>query len=156
MDAIYTKERNRLEKLNARHYKILDLRMAGWKIQQIAGHLGMTRQQVSLVVNSPTFEHEFALQRARKEEIRDTEDVRGEDEVKTVLVEGAKKAAEKLVSTIGSDQEKNAIRSAAEILDRTGYAKTQRVEGGESQQIVVIGSDELSRLTKALEMDNRT
>ena len=158
MDGLYQKNRmSGIEKLNGRHYKILDLRIEGWKIQQIADHLGMHRNQVSIIVNSPTFEHEFALRRARKEETADAESTSGVDEVKKALQEAALAAANKLVTNLSapSASVKEMSHAAEAILDRTGYPKTQRQEGGSSQQIVVIGAEKLEKLTEALEMDGR-
>lgn len=158
MDGLYQKNRiSGIEKLNGRHYKILDLRIEGLGIQQIADHLGMHRNQVSIIVNSPTFEHEFALRRARKEETMDSESTAAVDEVQRALQEGALLAAEKLVKTIKSPgaSDRDAGHAAEAILDRTGYPKTQRQEGGGGQQIVVIGADKLEKLTEALEMDGR-
>jgi len=158
MAELYQKNRrNIVEKLNGRHYKILDLRVEGWTVQQIADHLGMHRNQVSIVLNSPTFEHEFALRRARREETVDIESAVGVDEVQKALQEGAREAAQKLVRTVKNPTatDRDACHAAEAILDRTGYPKTQRQEGGGSQQIVVVGADKLEKLTEALEMDRR-
>lgn len=146
---------NKIKKLNSRHFKILDLCILGKTTNQIAELLGMKRAQINLIINAPNFQHELAMRRERFEEQQFDEIKNNEDEVANTLREGAIAAAEKLVLGIDSPDDTLAIRSATEILDRTGYPKTQRVDGA-AKTVVVINNSDADRLRESLELDRVT
>lgn len=141
-----------LEKLNPRHFKILDLCVLGWTISDIAKHLGMANSTISTITNSPSFQHEFAIRREKYEEQFDSKSVDNINDVTDALKAGALSAANKLVSSLNSSDAALGLRSATEILDRTGHPKTQRTEGT-GPAVVVINSLDASRLSETLNMD---
>lgn len=145
---------NAIRALNQRHFRIIDLALLGRTNKDIAQELNMSAAQVSHVLNSPNIEHEFAVRRARIEEQTDEQIVSGEDEVTKALREGAVAAARKLVTAVNSPDEALAVRASGDILDRAGYPKVQKREGGGNQTTLVVGSGDISRLTETLEMDN--
>lgn len=49
--------------LNQRHYKILDLALSGHNGKQIAEQLNISSQMISVIINSPSFQHELSLRR---------------------------------------------------------------------------------------------
>ena len=144
-----------IEKLTPRHYKILDYCIAGYTQQQISSALGMQHRQVGVIINSPSFQHQFALRRKQTELIQDTNNASAIDEVKQSLQLSAKAAADKLISGISSFDEKIALKSATEILDRTGYPKEQKVSGDDSKLQITINSVDFKALKEALQLDSK-
>ena len=143
-----------LKALNQRHYRILDLAVLGRTNAEIARELQMSEGQVSIILHSPQFQHEFAIRRESIVEHADEQLVDGEDEVTKALREGAVDAAKKLVESVNAADRSLAVRASGDILDRAGYPKVQKREGGGGQQTVIISSSDISRLTESLEMSS--
>jgi len=141
-----------LQKLNPRHFKILDLCLDGLQAVDIARHLKMTPTQINNIIRSPSFQHQFAVRRKQREDTQDASAVSEIDHVKNLLKENTEKAANKLIASIDSNDEKIAIKSASEILDRGGYPsiKEQRIQ--DNSVNIVINSEELSVLKDSLAM----
>jgi len=137
-----------------RHFKIVDLAVKGLTAKQIADQLNIGQPQVSVILNSPTFKHEFALRRAMYEEKTTQEQVDGEDEIVKTLKEGARAAAEKLVGHIESPESSISLRSCTEILDRTGYAKKPDQTVINTGATIILASDDASRIVDSIEMDS--
>lgn len=138
--------------LTLRHYKIVDYAIRGLTPNQIAEKINMSRSQVSVIMNSPTFKHECAIRRAIYEEKVDNKTVEEEDEVVKALKEGAINAAKKLVGHIESDNDKVSVRSCEAVLDRTGYAKKEDAKIAIGPTIII---DEKSakRIVESIELD---
>jgi len=117
-----------LQKLNNRHYKIIDFCLRGFTNRQIAEQLSITDQAVSIIINSPIFKHELALRRSALSEIKDERIAVEEDDVARTLRDGAIKAAAKLVlnTNCGNPGAENSACEA--ILDRTGYSRVTKQE----------------------------
>src|ERR1019366_436897 len=49
-----------IQRLAPRHYKIMDLALAGYRTKDIAQALSMTPQSISLIMNAPLFQHELS------------------------------------------------------------------------------------------------
>jgi hypothetical protein len=143
-----------IRQLNQRHFRILDLAVRGRTNAEIARELQMSEGQVSTVINSPNFQHEFALRRERVTRQADEEMIDAEDEVDKVLREGAIKAARKLIDAVDTGEMPIAVKASSDILDRTGHPKVQVQKGSGSQQTVVISGGDIGRLTESLEMAN--
>ena len=62
--------------LNPRHLKILDLCLLGWANRDIANHLDMGENQISVIKNSPSFKHEFAMRRTNLEKHKNEKEVK--------------------------------------------------------------------------------
>jgi hypothetical protein len=107
---------------------------------------------VSIIVNSPTFKHEFAMRRAIQENIADQRQVDEDDTVEKTLKEGARKAAEKLVGLIDSDEESISVKSCAEVLDRSGHGRVKeaQVPGGPT---IIINTDDAKIIQQTIEME---
>lgn len=115
----------------------------------------MSRNQVGIIVKSPSFQHQFSIRRANVEEIQDERSVGAIDEVREVLQKSAKLAAERLVDGIGSNNENIAIKSATELLDRSGYPKEQKVSGDKDVgTTIIIEAKQMAVLTESLNLDN--
>lgn len=139
--------------LTLRHYKIVDYAIQGWTPNQISEKLKMSRSMVSVVMNSPTFKHECALRRAIYEDKIDDKTITDEDEVTKALREGAISAAHKLVGHIESTDDKVSVRSCAEVLDRTGYAKKEDTKIAIGPTII-INEKSAKRIIESIELDN--
>lgn len=140
-----------IQKLNQRHYKILEFCLRGWTVKQIAEHLHMSPQQVSVVIKSPTFDHQLAIRRAKVEGMVNQSVVSADDEVTDALRKGAKDACDKLLGGLKSTDEGIVLRSSESILDRTGYPKVHQVES-KSLSVVLTGED-ARRIQETMAMD---
>jgi len=129
-----------LDKLNPRHFKILDLCIRGLSAGEIAEELSMHKNQISAVINSPNFQHQLSIRRASYEEKADAQQIHAEDEATRVLKESAVEAAQKLKTHLTSEDDTVSLRSATAILDRTGHAKREPT-GGVAVQINISSED---------------
>ena len=141
-----------IQKLTARHFKILDMCVAGINPLEISKQLGMSARQISTIVNSPSFAHQFAVRRESVEKIQAENQSDEIDEVKRVLTESALDAANKLIGGLSSQDEKINLKSAVEILDRTGYPKEQKISGPEAATQVIINTKDLNILQESFNL----
>ncbi len=137
--------------LTPRHLKILDLCLQGWRNKDIAGHLGMGQTQVSVIINSPSFKHEFAMRRHGLEERFDDRTADFIDEATQELKANATNAAQKLVKSLDSQNELIVLKSANDILDRTGHAKV--IQENKTITNVNISEGDSKRIVDALLLD---
>ena len=137
--------------LNPRHHKMLEFVLRGWTNKQIADHLDMSPQNVSLVTRSPSFQHEVSLRRVKLDDMSNQSIVSADQDVTNAIREGAKAAVDRILSGIHSADENIAIRASTEILDRGGFPKVSKIES--KSLSVVMTTDDLVRLKEAMEMD---
>ncbi len=143
-----------IQKLSNRHHQIVRLALKGLAAKDIAQQTTppMTVTMVKLVLNSPTFQHELAVQRSllnaeTRERIND-----GEDQVLTTLQKGALQAARRLCdNTIGEDAS-IANKAAAEVLDRAGYGRVSKLESKSVSAVINISSDDARAINETLQM----
>ena len=151
-----------IKTLNPRHYKIIELCLRGCTPGQIASELNMTRQAVTVITNSQSFQHEYAMEKEKVDSIKHNQiatesvNVRLKTPVSLTVKEKIKaatlSAVDKLVENINSSDETIAMRAATEVLDRGGHPKSVKNENVESVEITI--SDEaITRITEALEKD---
>lgn len=145
---------SKIESLNNRHYKILDLCLSGYTNKEIAEAVGMRQTQVSIVTRSPNFQHELALRRERINEQRDTNLASVQDDATNILKDQARSAAMKLTGLLDSENEGIVRQSANDILDRTGHSKVIRQENKNLSAICVLKPEDLERLDATLNMIN--
>ena len=55
--------------INRRHFKILDLSLDGMSSQDIANYIEMPSSQVSVIVESPSFQYQL-VQKLNKEKVK--------------------------------------------------------------------------------------
>ncbi|KKM90310.1 hypothetical protein LCGC14_1239880 [marine sediment metagenome] len=136
---------NEIDRLLSRHWKIMDLSLAGWGSKQIAEALGITPQTVSNVTNSPIFQDEMARRRGNIEKTSDTELALTPSKAKEKLDTLALGAAEKLGQLIDSRDEAIAHRSSVAVLDK--------VLGGDMGKVrpIVINAEAVQLLQLTLE-----
>ena len=143
-----------IQRLNARHFKILELCLLGWMPSQIAKHLEMTRCAVSIIVNSPSFQHQLAMRRKAVNEGFDKKIIEDDLKADEILKQSARDAASKLVGHLANADDKISIRAAESILDRSGCPK-QTVQKGAQHSIgvsILISDKEANRLVEAIEL----
>jgi len=137
----------KLQRLMPRHYKIIDLSLAGLSPSDIAKEVGLTPRSISLITRSPVFQGELA--RRRKTLERDVDDaiVSGVDKARERIDELAGRAAEVQEGLLESDSEMMQSTTARDILDRTIGKKGE----GSSGTMVRIDADQINILQVALE-----
>lgn len=148
-----------IQKLNARHFKILEFCLRGWTNKHIAEHLNMSGEQVSIIVCSPSFQHELVTKRDRLDELTEQSIVSADDEVTKAIKAHTLAAVERLgIVSAGKDEDGGyasldgvAVRASAEILDRGGYPRTQRTET--KSLSILISPDDAKRIADTMEME---
>lgn len=142
-----------LQKLNPRHFQILDYALRGFSQKDIAEALGMSTQMISIVMRSPNFQHELSLRRATVDAQRAESLAEGRDDpVLDQLKRGAVMAAKRLVVNTQDTNGSVANKACAEILDRTGFQTVQK-HSVESKSITLnIDASDASRITETLRM----
>ncbi len=144
-----------LKNLNSRHFKIVDLAIKGWSETAIAEQVNMSKRHVCIIMSSPTFKHEFALRRGIHEVIED-ETVRNEEnEVDAILKDGARAAANKLITHVASDESNISIKACAEVLDRSGYGKQIKQSTGPANPTIIINLEDTQIIRDTIVLDSK-
>jgi hypothetical protein len=147
-------------RLLPRHYKIIDLTLEGLDCSQIAEKLEMSRQQVTNVSNSPTFQHELALRRSSIESQHDEvvvqETIANISEVKKFIEDKAMFAAQAIAREVMNPDAKVRLASAMDLLDRAGIAKITKAEQVSRSVVVNLTSSDLDRLKQTFDLDKDT
>lgn len=142
---------NRIAQLNPRHYKILEFVLRGWTNVQISDHLNVSQTMISVVRNSPSFQHEVSLRRAKLEDLNNQNIANSDQDVSDAIREGAKAAVDLLLGSIHSPDENIAIRASTEILDRGGFPKVSKIES--KTLSVVLNAEDLKTLRDTMDLD---
>ena len=129
-----------LQRLQARHQKILDLSLDGFSRTQIAELVGMSPTSVGLILRAPLFQEEYS----RRKEAQDAQD--GEDRsvhrirARDTLESASQLAAQKHVELLDSQDESIQLRSAKEILDRAWGKES------EGKPSITVSADQINLL----------
>ncbi len=140
-----------IQKLSARHYKILELCLRGWTGQAIAEHLNMGAQQVSIVINSPSFQYQLAERRSKLNDRVDQDIVEQTAKVDDAIAKYTMAAVDRLGFVVKAGKDGDAIRAADSILDRGGHARVQKTE--QKSISVTIDAKDAALIAETLEMD---
>ncbi len=140
-----------IQQLNARHYKIIECVLNGWTNKQIASHLDMAPNAISVIINSPSFQHEVSLRRATIDGMRNQRLVESDQDVTDAIKEGTRAAITKLVQSIESADENVAIRASVEVLDRGGFPRVSKIES--KNLSVIMDADMLKVLQETIKLD---
>jgi len=137
-----------LQRLLPKHYKILDLVLAGWIQRKIADELGLSYVGVSNIVTSRVFQAELARRREEQNQRIDrTESVR-QMSVREILEGATVEAAEKQVGLLRSPNVRVQQMAAMDILDRGGCSKTSRSEGKNFAANIVLMPKSVERINQ--------
>jgi transcriptional regulator len=143
-----------IQKLNARHYKILELSLRGLTTGEIAKAVGLTTTAIMILQRSASFQHEIAMRRSQINEISNQRIVEETEDVSDSIKRATREAVKRLTSCISSDNEAIALRASTEILDRGGFPRTQR---NESKSFAInISSKDASIIQETLSMLSKT
>jgi len=143
-----------IQSMNPRHYKILDLCLAGINNKDIATRLDMVPSQISIITNSPSFQHELAIRRSSISEQVDNTIANETKDAMHLLKENTLRAAQTLVNQLSSEQEKIAQASAMDILDRAGFPKVTKSSNTNLNAVVCIDLETAELLRDSLMMSN--
>lgn len=145
--------------LNTRHLKMVDMKLRGVAVAEIASNLGMSVAQVSIICNSASFQHELSTRQQKVEVITNdkiaeakADAVLAMDEVQSSIKRGTIEAVKRVVGLISSEDDSLALKASTEILDRGGYPRVQR---NDNRSVVVsISSVDAKILQETLLMDS--
>ena len=107
-----------IQRLQARHYKMMDLHLAGMDTKAIAEVMGKSAVGVGQVINSPIFQAEVSRRRASGERAHDEGLAHVAVRAKQVIEDNAENAAQKVVDLMDDEDSSIQFKSATHILDR--------------------------------------
>lgn len=136
---------NDLKRLLPRHYRIIDLSLAGMTNVDIATSVGMTPMAIGMVLNSPVGQAELTRRRAGITVQVDEGLSSTVTEAKAKLENAAASAADRLIGLLDAQDEAIQRQSAKDILDRT-FGR----EGSTNVSVTVLSAEKLQLLTVAL------
>lgn len=123
-------DRYNITRMLPRHFKILELALAGHAAKAIAESVGMERNSVSMVLRSPLFQAE--LTKRRRETVAENAEVARNDRdgilgrARITLENAVERAASRQVELLEADNEAVALKASTLILDRAiGKAEEQ-------------------------------
>lgn len=140
-----------IQKLSARHYKILELCLRGWIVKDIAEHCDMSAQQVSDVVNSPSFQYQVAQRRSKLDDVVDSDIVEQTQKVDQAIAKHTMAAVNRLGLVISAGKDGDAIRAADSVLDRGGHARVQKTE--QRSVSITIDAEDAKLIAETMKMD---
>lgn len=145
-----------IQKLNQRHYKIIDLCIAGLTNVEISKQLKMHQRSVSVIIKAPSFQHELAIRRDGFQKDLDEKLASKEAEASQILKDNSAKAAECLVSGMVLGTTESNRRSAAEsILDRTGHGRASVSNDDTGRTIINLKREDLELLNETLKLEKQ-
>jgi hypothetical protein len=146
-----------IAKMLPRHYQILDLFIQGKSNAEIAEVIGISKHRVSRICNAPAFQDQLSRRRRSLEEKMDQSIAVGVLSSTIDVHKQLKKLSERAVSKLGtlleSEDENVQFRSAADILDRSGFAKVSRLESESKASVVVLDAALIQMLKNTLDED---
>lgn len=118
------------DKISSRHRALMRLLVSGWTLSKACDALGYTVARASVVVNSPLFKEEKdKMEDALKKGFISAEAGKLSTDPTRVALNETRDMAVKTLKGALSDQSGTVRVSAAkDILDRTGYAKEDRIK----------------------------
>lgn len=142
-----------LAKLMPRHKKILDLKLIGLEVKDIAKSMGLSSSHVNMVCSSPVFQDEMARRRAHMDKDVDQAGQLALEEARRHLDRASLKAVRVQEELLEEDDARVRQKAVSEILDRT-FSPTGVVNGGPNgggpQAVVVLQGAAVENLTVAI------
>ncbi len=132
--------------LSSRHRAAMRMEIAGHTLNDIAEELGFNVQRLSLVRNSPLYidERDKMAKDIKREFVEAEGKKLSMDKTAQHLDDNSEKAAKTLSGALDDDSGSVRISAAKDILDRTGYAKEEKVRAN----VLVEPSDSLIEMLK--------
>jgi hypothetical protein len=135
-------------KVTPRHRALMRRLVGGMTLTDACNDLGFSISRASLIVNSPLFQEEMKMmEREVAQNFAEAEASRPTDPTRKLLSESSEKAARTLDGAMNDENAMVRVSAAKDILDRTGYAKEDKIKARvlvEPSQSLI---DVLSRIT---------
>ena len=117
------------DKLVPRHRALMRRLVGGMKLGDACADIGFSISRASIIVNSPLFQEEMKRMEAEvAREFAEAEATRPLDPTRTLLTESAEVAARTLKGALSDESAMIRVNAAKDILDRTGYAKEDKLK----------------------------
>jgi len=132
-----------IKRLLPRHYKMLELHLAGVSNKAIAETVGCTPQSVSIVIRSPMFKSELQRRMADQTESHIAQEADAFASLaRTTLEQASERAAQTQVELLDSEDDSVKLRSSSSILDRVlGKVEGVQASGGPSVKVEIQTKD---------------
>lgn len=137
------------DKVTPRHRALMRRLVGGMTLSDACEDIGFTVSRASIIVNSPLFQAEMKTMEGEvAREFQEAEANRPTDPTRLVLSESAEMAARTLKGAMSDENAMIRVSAAKDILDRTGYAKEDKIKAKvlvePSQNLI----DVMSRIVK--------
>jgi hypothetical protein len=117
------------DKVTPRHRALMRRLVAGMTLTDACTDIGFSISRASLIVNSPLFQEEMKRMEGEvAKEFAEAEAQRPTDPTRIVLSESAETAARTLKGALSDENPTVRVSAAKDILDRTGYAKEDKIK----------------------------
>lgn len=143
---------HQIHKLNARHFRVLDLVLEGKSNKDIAAEVRMGESAVSVLVRSPSFQHELAIRRGVRDAMVDEKAVHDLEPAMNELRKNALLAAQRITDGLHEEGFGNRKAAAVEVLDRVGITKVNKSEVDIKAAHVILSSEDAKVLQETLRM----
>jgi len=116
------------DKVTPRHRALMRRLVAGMTLSDACVDIGFSISRASLIVNSPLFQAEMKrMETEVAREFTEAEAQRPTDPVRMALSESSEMAARTLKGALSDENPLVRVNAAKDILDRTGYAKEDKI-----------------------------
>jgi len=117
------------DKITPRHRALMRRLVAGMPLSDACDDIGFSISRASIIVNSPLFQEEMKRMEGEVEKgFVEAEADRSTDPVRKALSESSAKAAATLDGALSDENAVVRVSAAKDILDRTGYAKEDKIK----------------------------
>jgi hypothetical protein len=117
------------DKVTPRHRALMRRLVAGMTLTEACTDIGFSISRASLIVNSPLFQEEMRRMEGEvAKEFQEAEAQRPSDPTRIVLSEASEAAAQTLKFAMNDENPLVRVSAAKDILDRTGYAKEDKIK----------------------------
>ena len=117
------------DKVTPRHRALMRRIVGGMTLSDACEDIGFTVSRASIIVNSPLFQEEMKVMEAEvAREFQEAEAQRPTDPTRLLLSESSEMAAKTLKGAMSDENPLVRVSAAKDILDRTGYAKEDKIK----------------------------
>jgi hypothetical protein len=117
------------DKVTPRHRALMRRLVAGMTLTDACNDIGFTISRASIIVNSPLFQAEMKTMEGEvAKEFQEAEAQRPTDPTRLLLSESSEMAARTLKGAMDDENALVRVSAAKDILDRTGYAKEDKIK----------------------------
>ena len=132
-----------IQRMLPRHFKILQLRLAGLTNKAIAEMVDCSPEMVGIVIRSPLFQAEYQRQLKNQNNNEIEEEVQSfAGKTRSILEQASEKAANTQIDCLDSEDDSVRLRASGSILDRVlGKAEGSEASGGPQVNIEIQSAD---------------